>query len=228
MKEKNQNLLEVLEKQPDPIGIMELSQLLDAPQRSVRRWLHEWIVAGAVIKSGSTRNAKYAAHRKNEHFLNFSDSSRAVLRRLDLPLYERQPVSYNEGWFDEYIPNESNYLPIEVRNRLGAAGMRLNSNEPAGTYAHEIYNRLLIDLSYNSSRLEGNTYSLLDTERLLLQGDVAEGKLDEEKIMILNHREAIRYIVNNASRLTVSLETVLTLHFLLADNRHGSNLVNSG
>ena len=59
-----------------------------------------------------------------------------------------------------------------------------------GAYARKIYNRLLIDLSYNSSRLEGNTYSLLDTERLIFEGASAEGKLNAEKVMILNHKAA--------------------------------------
>jgi len=52
----------------------------------------------------------------------------------------------------------------------------------AGTFINRIYDRLLIDLAFNSSRLEGNTYTLLDTERLLLQGrGPAPGKLDAER-----------------------------------------------
>ena len=47
----------------------------------------------------------------------------------------------------------------------------------AGTYARQICQRLLIDLSYNSSRLEGNTYSKLDTQRLVEEGISAEGKI---------------------------------------------------
>lgn len=93
----------------------------------------------------------------------------------------------------------------------------MNREDPAGTHAHQIFNRLLIDLSYNSSRLEGNTYSLLDTQRLVLEGSSAEGKLDEEKIMILNHKEAIRYLVDNAHRLDVDEQTICTLHYLLSD-----------
>ena len=52
--------------------------------------------------------------------------------------------------------------------RLAREGTRASIGDPAGTYARRIYNRLLIDLSHHSSRLEGNTYSLLDTERLVL------------------------------------------------------------
>jgi hypothetical protein len=104
-----------------------------------------------------------------------------------------------------------------VRRQLHEAGARATNQDPAGTYAHQIFNRLLIDLSYNSSRLEGNTYSLLDTERLILSGAGAVGKFDAEKVMILNHKEAIRYLVENAIRLKVDLQTICTLHYLLSD-----------
>ncbi|MBS0585856.1 MAG: Fic family protein [Verrucomicrobia bacterium] len=52
---------------------------------------------------------------------------------------------------------------------------------------------------------------------MLLHGDTAEGKLDEEKAMILNHKEAIRYLVDNAPRIEVSRNVICTLHFLLSD-----------
>jgi Fic family protein len=56
----------------------------------------------------------------------------------------------------------------------------------------------LIDLSWNSSRLEGNTYSLLETERLLEQGETAEGKDAMETQMVLNHKAAIELLVEQA------------------------------
>jgi Fic family protein len=57
---------------------------------------------------------------------------------------------------------------------------------------------LLIDLSWNSSRLEGNTYLLLETERLLELGEAAEGKEAQEAQMILNHKAAIELLVDQA------------------------------
>jgi hypothetical protein len=88
----------------------------------------------------------------------------------------------------------------------------------AGTYAREILGRLLIDLSWNSSRLEGNTYSLLDTERLLKAGETAEGKKAEETQMILNHKEAIELLVDNAADVGFNRYTLLNLHAILANN----------
>ena len=89
---------------------------------------------------------------------------------------------------------------------------------PAGTYARTIYSRLLIDLSWNSSRLEGNSYSLLETERLLELGEAAEGKDAWEAQMILNHKAAIELLVDQADEIGFNRYTILNLHTLLADN----------
>ncbi len=67
-----------------------------------------------------------------------------------------------------------------------------------------------------SSRLEENTYSILDTEKLLLHGSGATGKLDEEKVMILNHKVAIRYLVENAAKIDANRNVICTLHYLLS------------
>jgi hypothetical protein len=93
-----------------------------------------------------------------------------------------------------------------------------DGERPAGTYARTIYSRLLIDLSWNSSRLEGNTYSLLETERLLELGEAAEGKDALEAQMILNHKAAIELLVDQADEIGFNRYTILNLHALLADN----------
>jgi prophage maintenance system killer protein len=100
---------------------------------------------------------------------------------------------------------------------LKQAGQREYDNFPAGSYARRIFHRLLVDLSYHSSRLEGSGYSLLDTEQLLLHSGVAEVKLDKDMVIILNHKEAIRYLVDNAPHIEVSPNIICSLHFLLAD-----------
>ena len=78
--------------------------------------------------------------------------------------------------------------------------------------------RLLIDLSWNSSRLEGNTYSLLDTQRLFEQGDSAEGKAAEETQMILNHKSSIEMLAENAEGIGFNRYTICNLHALLSEN----------
>ncbi len=76
-------------------------------------------------------------------------------------------------------------------------------------------------LSWNSSRLEGNTYSLLDTRRLLDVGEEAEGKAWLEAQMILNHKDAIEFLVDAAEDIGFNRYTTLNLHALLANNLLG-------
>ena len=78
--------------------------------------------------------------------------------------------------------------------------------------------RLLIDLSWNSSRLEGNTYSLLDTQRLFERGESAEGKATEETQMILNHKAAVEMLAENAKEIGFNRYTICNLHALLSEN----------
>lgn len=56
--------------------------------------------------------------------------------------------------------------------------------------------RLAIDLSWKSSQIEGNTYTLLQTESLFKEGKRAKGKIKEEAVMLLNHQAAMDYILN--------------------------------
>lgn len=205
-----------------PIGLKALLGKLGPSfkERSVRRWLAEMIKEGLVEKSGNRRSSKYqvveGAYFKQANRC-FKPESLPIIALVRRPIYERPPVAYAEEWFDAYEPNRTFYIPADVKAQLYEKGKRSHNEDPAGTYAHRIFNRLLIDLSYNSSRLEGNTYSLLDTQRLVLEGKGAKGKLDEEKVMILNHKEAIRYLVDQAPYLTVSAQTFYTLHYLLSD-----------
>jgi len=85
----------------------------------------------------------------------------------------------------------TSYLSQSERAHLREVGRPKIAEQPAGTYVRQILNRLPIDLSWNSSRLEGNTYTLLDTKRLIDLGEEAEGKERLEAQMILNHKDAV-------------------------------------
>lgn len=223
-KDKKLAILYQLSQESEPVSLSGLLKKLknEHSERSVRRWLSEMILEGLVSKTGEKRSTKYQVIHRSKREVSktngcFGSDSKNIIAQVRRPLFERTPISYSNQWFDAYQPNVTFYIPLDSRLYLEKAGKRLKQEDPAGTYAHQIFNRLLIDLSYNSSRLEGNTYSLLDTERLLLEGSSADGKLDEEKIMILNHKEAIRYLVDNASKLEISEQTIFTLHYLLSD-----------
>jgi Fic family protein len=133
------------------------------------------------------------------------------------PIQGRRPVGYNIEFLDAYRPNETWYLPEKLLGQLHTLGRSPADHAPAGTFARDILNRLLIDMSWASSRLEGNTYNRLDTERLIRFGEAAEGKDAIETQMILNHKMAIEYLVHHAGRVGVNVETIIAVHALLSD-----------
>ncbi len=76
--------------------------------------------------------------------------------------------------------------------------------------------RLGIDLSWKSSQIEGNTYSLLETERLLKEKKTASGKTKEEAVMLLNHKDALDFILDVPDYLSeISLSRIEEIHALL-------------
>ena len=201
--------------------------------RTLRNWLRALVEDGSIESKGERKGRRYHLRERPlapgtaQLALDeqppavqsiFSAHSQTLIKRVEAPLYDRPPATYREDWLRSYIPNESAYLTQKQRRELATLGKRDPIYGRAGTYIKKIYNRLLIDLAFNSSRLEGNTYTLLDTERLLLQGAAAPGKLDAERVMILNHKEAISYLVRNADRQQVDEVTIRTLHYLLADS----------
>jgi hypothetical protein len=218
---KQLQVLDQLKQQKSPISMTELMSLLgdDFSERSVRRWLVQLSTNQLVTISGNTRSTKYTAitQQKNSTSKLFSPESQTSIDYVHQPLFNRQPVTYNSAWLESYRPNISSYLPKTMTDLMSQQGTRESIDDPAGTYARKIYNRLLIDLSYNSSRLEGNTYSLSDTEKLVIDGVANTQKHSQESIMILNHKEAIRFIVDNSHRIKIEYNDICTLHYLLSD-----------
>ena len=181
-KDKKMAVLHLLAQEKESISMPKLLDKLGSEytERSVRRWLSDMIIDGLIEKEGNKKGTKYRVierpnHENEKKESCFGTESLKIIKQVRRPIYERHPIAYDDSWFDAYYPNVTYYTPLEFRIQLEKAGQRVKREDPAGTYAHQIFNRLLIDLSYNSSRLEGNTYSLLDTQRLLIEGSTAGG-----------------------------------------------------
>lgn len=205
------------------------AQLPQPPtRRTLQRWLNALVGQGRLRKEGQARSTRYllpvqaapeaADAAPGDVFFPLSDEARAIDIAVRQPVQHRTPVGYRRSFLDSYRPNTTFYLHAALRAELQALGQVAAHNEPAGTYARSIANRLLIDLSWNSSRLEGNTYSLLETERLLSAGDAAEGKGALEAQMILNHKAAIEFLMDCTPDMGFNRYTLLNLHALLSDN----------
>ena len=166
----------------------------------------EGVVASAIVGTPTV-----------ELYVPLSPESGEIRAYVRQPRQMRTPVGYNQSFLEAYYPNETFYLPLELREQLHQIGTPPDDERPAGTFARDILNRLLIDLSWASSRLEGNTYSRLDTQRLIDFGQAAEGKDPLETQMILNHKAAIELLVNEADLVDFAPYTIYSLHALLSD-----------
>lgn len=149
---------------------------------------------------------------------SYSLAGSAVVRAyLKTPYNRRRPTSYSKEFLDLYVPGKMFYLDASNRQRLHEAGTPIVAPLAAGTYARRILEKLLVDLAWASSRMEGNTYNILDTERLIRFGEEATGKDRKEALMILNHKEAIQYMVDNLESISISRTDICNVHALLAD-----------
>ncbi|TDQ08876.1 Fic family protein [Pedobacter metabolipauper] len=233
-----ENLLAIINSYPNGININEVAKAFTKgiSTRSLQRLLLKLSNEGRIMINGAARSTKYHPIIKEEErqeigvaepaakfirpaprIIPLSDKGKYALTRISTPIQQRIPVGYQQNFLKSYQPNIDSYLSGEEKKHLAALG-NTGIDRPAGTYVQQILNRLLIDLSWNSSRLEGNTYSLLDTERLILQGQADDSKSAKEAQMILNHKDAIEFIVQAAQDIGFNRYTFLNLHAMLANN----------
>lgn len=222
-----------IEQQCHPVSISDI--ILEHPdliRRTLQRWLNTLIEDKQIEVIGDGRSRKYIARIVREVAANstgneydsfpksipLSPDSYDILNYLDKPIFEREPVGYARDFLNDYTPNKTYYLSEPIRRQLHRMGKTIYATQPAGTYGRDIYNRLLIDLSWASSHLEGNTYSRLDTVELIEHGQFAQGKDIIETQMILNHKSAIELLIDNVDSVEFNRFTILNLHSALSEN----------
>jgi Fic family protein len=212
------------------VGELLANDRLDFKRRTLQRRLDLLCEQGRLVPQGEGRGRRYHVPeampkqaitvRGATTDMDWLLSREAVeIRKLVTdPPSKRRPVGYDVSFLKSYQPNTTFYLPEATRSRLAEMGQVGITDLPAGTYLRQILDRLLIDLAWNSSRLEGNTYSLLETQRLLELGESAEGKATQEAQMILNHKAAIEMLADPTEEIGFNRYTVCNLHALLSDN----------
>lgn len=193
-----------------PLQPSALELTLQASRPTINRDLRDLLASGLLEKLGDGRSTRYIAtaaaraalrsvpsvapSSARPNVLQWSSAALPLVEALRAPLGTRTPVGYDSSFVGNYLPNQSSLLPPQLAADLYNAG-RGQDQQPAGTYAREVLEQLLIDLSWSSSRLEGNNKSLLDTKTLFELGDQA-GPVDEDTLMLLNHKSAIEFMVD--------------------------------
>ena len=160
---------------------------------TIKRILHTLIAEHIIEKTGTAKNTRYAVpfsygllhtinvdeyykkdidERKISSRFNF-DLTRVILSTMNL--FTKKEMQVLEQYQARFSEHSSRLSKPEFEKEM---------------------ERLAIDLSWKSSQIEGNTYSLLETEQLLKEKKTAAGKTKDEAIMLLNHKEAIDFIVD--------------------------------
>ena len=222
--EQIEAILEILPEEGISLDQVEERLKFTIEKRTLQRRLKELKEKNLLLVRGETRSTRYFPIEKREEEIFSTDliplsfEGKQILSLVSRPETQRIPVGYNREFLDNYRPNIDSYLSAVEKENLAKIGITQGDDQPAGTYARQILNRLLIDLSWNSSRLEGNTYSLLDTELLIHDGKPADHKSAKETQMILNHKDAIEFLVDMSDEIGFNRYTILNLHALLSNN----------
>ena len=217
-------ILELLQEKGLSIEQIEENLNFSIERRTLQRRLKELKESNRLLTKGEARSTRYFPKVKkyeneaSEDLIPLSIEGKKILKLISLSEIQRIPVGYNKQFLENYLPNIDSYLSPKEKEILLEIGKTQGDNQVAGTYARQILNRLLIDLSWNSSRLEGNTYSLLDTELLIHDGKPADDKSAKETQMILNHKDAIEFLVDESDEIGFNRYTILNLHALLSNN----------
>lgn len=155
-------------------------------------------------------------------------------RYLVSPLFEViEPIDIDQYYAKEIderqIKEGFNFSVIEIlaKHSVFTEAELLKLNKLQEQFAENIaqlsetafkkeFERLAIDLSWKSSQIEGNTYSLLETEKLLKDKETAAGKTKEEAVMLLNHKDALDFVTDHPDYLyPLSVSTIEDIHSML-------------
>jgi Fic family protein len=189
---------------------------LDVELITIKRYLSDLVSKKLLLIEGKGRATKYfvtpyykLSHSITiEHYFKDEIDDRDITNKFNLNLISKTLATTNIFSKDEML-----YLR-ELQSKFTANIKHL----PIDIYKQEL-ERLGVDLSWKSSQIEGNTYSLLETELLLKDQIQAKGKKQEEATMLLNHKIALDYIINNPAYFKeISLKKIKEIHSLLVDD----------
>ena len=210
---RQQNILNIITG-GDNISISEIREKLggNISIPTLNRDLAVLTSLNCVVKIGKGRSTSY---KVSEHYKIFSPYNVEDYCAKD-PDIRHAKTGFNfdvlatlkdVGLFSDKEKQILEALKLEYQRNI--------SDYPKALYQKEL-ERLTIELSWKSSQIEGNTYSLLETERLFLEKEEAEGKSREDAAMLLNHKYALNYILENINPdANINLRFLEEVHSLL-------------
>ena len=188
------------------------------------RDLHHLTSAGLIEKSGTGKATRYALSLRSTltlpldiqaYFSKEPDERKLCSEYFNFALFQKLHHLLTE---DEIA--EMTALNDLFRQKKARLTPRLLQKE---------LERLTVELAWKSSRIEGNTYTLLDTERLLKEHITAAGKTAEEAQMLLNHKKALDYVLEKPAHYKkITVSKIIELHSLLTNGLHVASGIRTG
>ena len=180
---------------------------------TVKRCLSKLLSENYIILQGNAKNSRYSISSRFNLFYPIN-----LTEYYSKEIDEREILTeYNFLLFTEILPHISLFTAEELTllNTLQDKFSKNIAQLSDCEYKKDL-ERLAIDLSWKSSQIEGNTYSLLETERLLKEKQTAAGKTKDEAIMLLNHKDAIDFVVANPDYFfSLNVAKIEELHSIL-------------
>lgn len=180
---------------------------------TVKRILSKLITENLITTKGQGKGTKY-----------FISSVYQLLQPIDIIDYYKKEIDeriikdgFDFSLMSEVLAKNNLFTTIEITqlNQLQNTYKNNVAQLSTSEYLKEL-ERLAIDLSWKSSQIEGNTYSLLETEKLLKEKETASGKTKEEAVMLLNHKDALDFIIKHPDYLTpLSVQKIEDIHSIL-------------
>ena len=212
--DKRQQILKVINANPLSSS-KDIYNLLDSEigYSTIKRLLTQLIEEKLVLPKGKGKARKYIISPFYSLFfpidvdLYFEKEidEREIKNTFDLSLIKE--VLFNVSLFSDEELYKLNTLQEKFKKNIS----ELTEFE----YIRE-FERLAIDLSWKSSQIEGNTYSLLETERLLKEKETAKGKTKDDAVMLLNHKVALDFIIGSPDYLAnLTISRIEDIHSLL-------------
>lgn len=180
---------------------------------TVKRLLGNLVTEGIVIVNGKAKNSRYR-----------TSAAFSILAPVDMKRYFEKEIderrirqNFQFDLINNILPGLDLFNPKE-KNKLDELHQvfRKHITGMQETEYQKEMERLAIDLSWKSSQIEGNTYSLLETERLLRDKETAAGKPQTDATMLLNHKDAIDFMMEQKDYLkTLQVSNIEDIHSIL-------------
>jgi len=212
--EKDRDILAFIKDHPS-LSSKEIFEGLNGSMSyaTLKRRLSGLLDKQYIVQQGNAKNSRYII-----------SPAYSLFYPVDLDSYYRKEIDERDimsGYNFALIPDVLSKVSLftkEETEELNAlqAKFTQNSSQLTPTEYQKEMERLGIDLSWKSSQIEGNTYSLLETERLLKDKQTAAGKTKEEAVMLLNHKDALDFIVQNPDYLNLlTISGIEDIHSIL-------------